>query len=82
MTPILNLGFPAMANTAMNIIQTNSRGDVDGGIIQGVVDLLPDNDIVIPPSIKVNYAMADDNRARIENGRMIGYFKGEVIGMP
>jgi len=26
--------------------------------------------------------MADDNRAHIENGRMFGYFKGEIMGMP
>lgn len=30
----------------------------------------------------MNYEMADENRARIENGRLIGYFKGEIIGLP
>lgn len=30
----------------------------------------------------MNYEIADDNRARIDNGRLIGYFKGDIIGMP
>lgn len=31
--PILNIGFPTMANLAFNIIQDQTRGDVAGGII-------------------------------------------------
>jgi hypothetical protein len=30
----------------------------------------------------MNYEIADDNRARVDNGRLIGYFKGDIIGMP
>lgn len=71
-----------MANIAMQTIENDSRGNVDGGIIQAVVDMLPKNDIHIPSGIRIDYNMADDNRARIENGRMIGYFSGEVIGIP
>lgn len=26
--------------------------------------------------------MDDNDRARIDNGRLIGYFKGEIMGMP
>lgn len=29
----------------------------------------------------INYDITDSNRARIENGRVIGYFNGEVIGL-
>lgn len=76
------MGFPSMANIAMQTIENDSRGNVDGGIIQAVVDMLPKNDIHIPSGIRIDYNMADDNRARIENGRMIGYFSGEVIGIP
>jgi len=30
----------------------------------------------------MNYEIADDNRARIENDKIIGYFKGDIIGLP
>jgi len=43
MKPIINIGFPTMANIAMKTIQNQGRGDVDGGILQAVVDSLPDN---------------------------------------
>lgn len=66
----------------MKVIQNGDRGDVNSDIIQTVVDQLPDNDIRIPGSIFMNYEIADDNRARIDNGRLIGYFKGDIIGMP
>ena len=82
MTPILNLGFPSMANFAMQMIQNQQRGNVDGGIIQAVVDSLPENTIHLPGSIQINYEMDDNDRARIDNGRLIGYFKGEIMGMP
>jgi len=82
MQPILNVAFPSIANIAMKMIQNGDRGDVNSDIIQTIVDELPNNNILIPGSIFMNYEEADDNRARIENGRIIGYFKGEVIGMP
>jgi len=25
--------------------------------------------------------MADDNRAKVENGRIVGYFEGDVMGL-
>lgn len=63
--PILDAGFPTFANMAVNVIQINSRGDVNSGIIQSLVDILPQNDIHIPGSVHINYEMADDNRAHI-----------------
>jgi hypothetical protein len=71
-----------MANLAWQGIQDSSRGDVDGGIIQAVVGALPDNNFQIPGSIHVNYEMADNDRARIDNGRAYGYFKGTIMGFP
>lgn len=65
MQPILNVAFPTVANIAMKLIQNDARGDVNSDIIQTVVDQLPENNILIPGSIFMNYEMADDNRARI-----------------
>lgn len=76
------MGGPKMANTALRMMQNKYRGNVGGGIIQTFIGLLPENSIRLPNSVFVNYEMADDNRARIDNGRMIGYFKGEVMGIP
>lgn len=80
--PILNIAFPPMANSAIKIVQDYTRGDVNAGIIQTLVDILPANDIHIPEGIHISYEMADDNRARIENGRAYGYFKGDIMGLP
>lgn len=82
MQPILNLGFPTVSSLAMKMIQNGDRGDVNSDIIQTIVDNLPENDILIPGSIYMNYEIADDNRARIENDKIIGYFKGDIIGLP
>ena len=56
-------------------------GEVHGGIIQAIDDILPKNTIKVPDSIFINYDITDSNRARIENGRVIGYFNGEVMGL-
>lgn len=78
----MNLAFPPVANIAMKIVQNDDHGDVNSDIIQSIVNMLPNNDIHIPGSIYMNYEISDDNRARIENDKLIGYFKGSVIGMP
>lgn len=39
------------------------------------------NTIKVPNSMFINYDITDSNRARIENGRVIGYFNGEVMGL-
>lgn len=44
--------------------------------------MLPKNDIEIPHGIVINYEEEDADRARISNGRMIGYFKGEILNLP
>jgi len=50
-------------------------------MIGSLVSVLPENDIQVPNDIFISYEMADDNRARIENGRIIGYFAGDVKGL-
>lgn len=50
-------------------------------MIQSFADILPKNNIKISNDIFVSLAMADENRAKIENGRIIGYFEGDVIGL-
>ena len=47
-----------------------------------MVDILPFNDIHIPEGVYLNYEMADDNRAKIEGNRMMGFFKGDIMGVP
>jgi len=80
--PILNMGFPRMANTAAKMLQNRNRGNVDGGIMQAIIDMLPENDIHLPGGVFVNYEMADENRARIDNSRFYAYFTGHIEGIP
>ena len=58
------------------------RGDINGGIIASLASILPENDIRIPNAIHVNYEEADEGRARIQDGRAIGYFVGDILGLP
>jgi hypothetical protein len=50
-------------------------------MIQALTDILPKNDIKIPNEIFISLAMADDNRAKVENGRIFGYFEGDIMGL-
>lgn len=50
-------------------------------MIGSLVSILPDNNIQVPNDIFISYEMADDNRARIDNGRIVGYFAGEIKGL-
>jgi hypothetical protein len=43
--------------------------------------MLPKNNIKISNDVFISLAMADDNRAKIENERIIGYFEGDVMGL-
>jgi hypothetical protein len=43
-------------------------------MIQALTDILPKNQIKISNDIFISLAMADDNRAKVENGRIVGYF--------
>lgn len=79
--PMLNLSFPLMANLAVSVVETTTRGEVNGGLIGSLVSILPQNQIRVPQDIYISYEMADDNRARIDNGKVIGYFVGDVKGL-
>jgi hypothetical protein len=50
-------------------------------MIQALTDLLPKNNIKISNDVFLSLAMNDDNRAKVENGRIKGYFEGDVMGL-
>ena len=50
-------------------------------MIQSLTDLLPKNNIKISNDVFLSLAMNDDNIAKIENGRIKGYFEGDVMGL-
>ena len=73
------MGFSTISNTAIKLEQQVLRGNIDGGIIQGVASML--GDFTIPAGIYLNYAMNDQERAYIKNGRIYGYFEGYIEGL-
>ena len=81
MQEILNRAFPAMANNAIKSLQSSLKGEIHGGMIQSLADILPKNNIQIPESVFISYAMTEDSRAKIENGRIFGYFEGDIQGL-
>lgn len=54
----LNLGgFKLAANSIIGDVQNDYRGRIGATLINGIVNMLPDNDIVIPKDIYLNYEM-------------------------
>lgn len=79
--PIINKAFPPVANLAIRAIQSSMHGEIHGGIIASLAQMLPANNIKVPHDTYINYAIADDNRARIDDGRLTGYFVGDILGL-
>jgi hypothetical protein len=78
----LNLGgFKNAANDMIGDIQNTYRGRIGASLLNGIVRMLPKNDIVIPDDVYLNYEMDRKNQAKIKDDRMYGYFKGDVHGL-
>lgn len=43
--------------------------------------MLPDNDIRLKPDITISLEQCDKDDQMIANGRITGYFKGDIDGM-
>jgi hypothetical protein len=51
------------------------------GPIQILLMSLPENDIKLEDGVTLNYANEHHHESWISNGRMHGYFEGEIDGM-
>jgi hypothetical protein len=74
-------GFAAIANTQITNIATQQQGQLKMGVFQMLLSMLPENDIVIPPSVGIDYSGLAGSQPVIANGRLSGYFEGTVEGM-
>lgn len=78
---VMNMYFKDISNNAISTFSETLSGTMGGGMIQGLVDVLPDNNIRLSNDIYLDYAMPQDKHAFIENGKMAGYFVGQVLGV-
>lgn len=46
------------------------KGEINGSVLLSLAEILPKNNIQIPESIFLSYAMPDDNKAKIDNGKI------------
>jgi hypothetical protein len=51
------------------------------GMLEGLLYLIPNNKIRIPPSIQMSYALAQGQPVGIDRGLIYGYYEGEILGM-
>lgn len=71
-----------MFNKASGNIQSEGKGAFSSGLFQMFANMIPSSTPVsIPEDIWVSYAMPDDNRAKIENGRIQCYFEADIHGI-
>lgn len=79
----LNMGFKTLFNRELASIQSDYQKVFSSYIIETFFNILPvvGQEIYIPHETFVSYAMCDERRANIENGRINAYFTGDIINM-
>lgn len=76
-----SFAFPIAANQVIGLMLSQSKGEITMGPLEVLLMSLPDNEIVIPPSVTLNYASEHRHKPWIANKRMHGYFEGDIDGM-
>ena len=60
-----------------------SRGNLPMGLFSLLLMMIPNNQIKIPPSVKMTYNLAPGQNLTIDDthGMMYGYYEGSIDGM-
>lgn len=60
----------------------STKGKMPLGMLEGLLYLIPGNNIQIPETIFMSYAMAQDFPVVISQNLIYGYYEGEITGLP
>jgi len=75
--PLNNL-LPVFANNGITTLVEEMHGHVGGSLIRILLNLLPQNNIEVSPDITLSLSEIKSNFAKIKDGRISGYFTGDV----
>ena len=82
MKPFLNgPGFPLVANIVIADLLSETKGEIALGPIQMLLMMLPEHNIKLQDGITLNYAIEHRHEPTISNGRIHGFFVGQIDGM-
>ena len=70
-----------MLNSMIHGEMNATKGKVPMGMLEGLLYLIPHNNIRIPSNIFMSYALAQGQPVAIENGLIYGYYEGEISGL-
>jgi hypothetical protein len=80
--PLLNGGIMEdMVNGMIQMEISNTKGQMPMGMLEGLLYMIPDNQIKIPDNIAMTYALADGQPVGIDGGLIYGYYEGEILGL-